>query len=342
MNGIKRGFVTAKLRLSVMAACFIAAGMISSRDVMAQTPAAALLVLNKADNSLAIVDPASGKAVGRVPTGVGPHEVVASSDGKFAFVTNYGDREGGTTLSMIDLAAQKETRRVALGALRRPHGIIFADGKVYFTAELNKLIARYDPAADRVDWMMGTGQDYTHMLVASKDLRQIFTANIGSDSVTAIDRTADNNGFKETLIAVGKGPEGIDISPDGKEVWVANSSDGTVSIIDTATHKVVQTLDVKTKHSNRLKFTLDGTLVLVSDAGSDDVVVLEAATRKERKRIKVGRVPEGILMEPSGARAYVAASQDNSVAVIDLQTLEVVNHIATGHDPDGLAWAQPR
>jgi len=324
-----------------MIGCIFAAGVIS-QATLAQAPGAALLVLNKGDNALAIVDPASGKVLGTVATGVGPHEIVASNDGKFAFVTNYGEREGGTTLSMIDVAARKETRRVTLGALRRPHGIIFADDKVYFTAELNKLIARYDPAADRVDWMMGTGQDYTHMLVASKDLRQIFTANIGSDSVTAIDRTSDNNGFKETLIAVGKGPEGIDISPDGKEVWAANSSDGTVSIIDTATHKVVQTLDLKTKHSNRLKFTLDGTLALVSDAGSDEVVVVDAASRKERTRIKVGRVPLGILMEPGGARAYVAASDDQSVAVIDLKTLQVTKHIAAGKDVDGLAWAVAR
>jgi len=324
-----------------MIGCIFAAGVIS-QATLAQAPGAALLVLNKGDNALAIVDPASGKVLGTVATGVGPHEIVASNDGKFAFVTNYGEREGGTTLSMIDVAARKETRRVTLGALRRPHGIIFADDKVYFTAELNKLIARYDPTADRVDWMMGTGQDYTHMLVASKDLRQIFTANIGSDSVTAIDRTSDNNGFKETLIAVGKGPEGIDISPDGKEVWAANSSDGTVSIIDTATHKVVQTLDLKTKHSNRLKFTLDGTLALVSDAGSDEVVVVDAASRKERTRIKVGRVPLGILMEPGGARAYVAASDDQSVAVIDLKTLQVTKHIAAGKDVDGLAWAVAR
>ena len=324
-----------------MVVCVSAAGLLS-QGATVQTPTAALLVLNKDDNALAIVDPANGKVAGRVPTGEGPHEIVASSDGKFAFVTNYGARAGGTTLSMIDLAAQKETRRVALGALRRPHGAIFADGKVYFTAEANKLIARYDPAADRVDWLMGTGQEYTHMLVASKDLRQIFTTNIGSDSVTAIERTADGAGWRETQIAVGKGPEGIDISPDGKEVWSANSQSGSISIIDAATHQVLQTLDVKTKHSNRLKFTLDGTLVLVSDAESDDVVVVEAATRKELKRIKVGRVPLGILMEPGGVRAYVAASQDNSIAVIDLKSLEVLKHIATGNDPDGLGWAQSR
>ena len=100
----------------------------------AQTPSAALLVLNKEDASLAIVDPATRNVVGRVPTGEGPHEMTVSADGKFAFVGNYGGREPGRTLSVIDLTAQKE-RRVDLGPLRRPHGMFFADGKVYFTAE---------------------------------------------------------------------------------------------------------------------------------------------------------------------------------------------------------------
>jgi YVTN family beta-propeller protein len=319
------------------AVCLVSIGISAAGTKAA--PADVLLVLNKGDNALALVDPTSGTVTARIPTGVGPHEIVASADGKFAFVTNYGDREPGATLSMIDIAAQKETRRVALGGLRRPHGAIFADGKVYFTAEANKLIARYDPAADRVDWFMGTGQDYTHMLVANKDVGQIFTANIGSDTITSIQKAQNANGWKETIITVGKGPEGIDISPDGKEVWAANSQDGTVSIIDATAQKLKETLDVKTKHSNRLKFTLDGALALVSDAEGDEVIVIDAATRKERKRIKVGKVPLGILMEPGGTRAYVATSGVNGVDVIDLKTLEVVSHIATGSDPDGLAWA---
>jgi YVTN family beta-propeller protein len=328
-----------RMRFLGIAAC--AAVTVLASAVLHAQSGDALLVLNKDDNSLAIVDPATGKVTGRVPTGNGPHEMVASSDGKFAFVTNYGDREPGSTLSMIDIAARKETRRVALGSLRRPHGAIFADGKVYFTAEANKLIARYDPATDRVDWLMGTGQDYTHMLVASKNGQQIFTANIGSNSVTSMQQTQNGRDWKETIIAVGKGPEGIDISPDGKEVWAANSEDGTVSIVDAGANKLKETLDIKTKHSNRLKFTLDGALALVSDAEGDEVVVIDAATRKERRRIKVGKVPLGILMEPSGARAYVAASGSNAVDVIDLKTLEVVNRIDTGgKDPDGLAWAQ--
>jgi len=306
----------------------------------AETPSPALLVLNKEDNALAIVDPVAGKVVGRVPTGEAPHEVTVSADGTLAFVANYGAQTPGSTISVIDLASQKELRRVDLGPLRRPHGIMFADGRAYFTAEVNKLIARYDPETNQIDWLLGTGQNGTHMVLLSKDRNRIFTANIGSDSITAIDRASGPMGWSETVIPVGKGPEGIDLSPDEKELWAAHSRDGGVSIIDLAAKKVTGTLDVHTKRSNRLKFTPDGNRVLISDLEAGDLVVLDAPSRREIKRMKLGRNPEGILMAPDGARAYVAVAGDNQVAIVDLKTLEVTGRISTGSGPDGMAWAE--
>ncbi|HMK30775.1 MAG TPA: beta-propeller fold lactonase family protein [Terriglobales bacterium] len=304
----------------------------------AQSPL--LLVLNKTENTMVMVDPASRKVVGKVATGEGPHEVTVSNDGKLAFVANYGAREPGSTLSAIDIAAVRELRRVDLGALRRPHGMAFGDGKVYFTAEANKLIGRYDPASDRIDWLLGTGQNLTHMLVLSPDLSRIFTANIGSDSVSAIERVSAPAGWNQSVIAVGKGPEGIDLSPDGKELWTAHSRDGGVSVIDVAEHRVLQTLDLHTRRSNRLKFTPDGKRVLISDLEADEVLVLDAASRKEIKRLKPGRSPEGVLITPDGKRAYVAVASDNAVAVVDLNILEVTDHIPTGSGPDGMAWVE--
>jgi YVTN family beta-propeller protein len=312
---------------------------LSPKLVFAQTPSPALLVLNKEDNSLSIVDPVSLKTVAQIPTGEGPHEIVASDDGKLAFVGNYGARTPGSTLSVIDLVAQKELHRVDLGALRRPHGLAFADGKLWFTAEQNKLIARYDPATNRLDWLLGIGQNGTHMLVFSKDRALLFTSNIGSDSITLLQRGADSNGWSLTNILVGKGPEGADISPDAREFWAANSGDGTVSIINVAAKKVIQTLDLHTNHSNRLKFTPDGKLALLSDPGSDALVIVDAATRKELKRFTAGRQPEGILIPPDGTRAYVALAGEKTVAIIDLKTLEVTARVAVGNGPDGLAWA---
>jgi len=305
----------------------------------AQTPSPALLVLNKEDNSLSVVDPATLKTVAQISTGEGPHEIVASDDGKWAFIGNYGARIPGSTLSVIDLVAQKELHRVDLGALRRPHGLAFADGKLWFTAEQNKLIARYDPAVNQLDGLLGIGQNGTHMLVFSKDHSLLFTSNIGSDSITVLQRGSDPNGWTLTNISVGKGPEGADISPDAREFWAANSGDGTVSIIDVAAKRVTQTLDLHTNHSNRLKFTPDGKLVLISDPGSNALVIVDAASRKELKRFSVGRQPEGIVIPPDGARAYVALAGEKTVAVIDLKTLEVNARISVGNGPDGLAWA---
>jgi len=180
-----------------------------------------------------------------VPTGEDPHEVIASTDGKFAFASNYGSSRP-STISMIDLIAQKEIRRVNLGALGRPHGIAFADGKVYFTAEASRKIARYDPADDKVDWVFETGQDTTHMLVISRDRNAMFTSDIGSATISAIYRTSSNAEWNHVAILVGQGPEAIDLSPDGKEVWTAHSGDGGISIIDVGARRVVQNAE----HSN--------------------------------------------------------------------------------------------
>lgn len=327
-----------------IAACFalILAGFTGAISAGAQTPSPALLVLEKSDEKLAIVDPGSLKVVGRVPSGGAPHEVIASDDGKFAYISNYASQQLGQlkTLSVVDLNAQKAMATVDLGVLRAPHGLAFGDGKVYFTAEANKVIGRYDPASSQVDWVLGTGQNVTHMIVLSKDLKTIFTSNIGSDTICVIEPGGGRNGWNVTPVSVGKGPEGFDLSPDGREVWAANSGDGTVSVIDVASKKVTATLDMKTKRTNRLKFTPDGKLVVISDDGGGEVVFVDAATRKERKRLKVGKGPEGTLVQPDGAKAYVALSGDNAVAVIDLKTLEVTGKIATGNGPDGLAWVQ--
>lgn len=324
-----------------LTAFFIAASVPPSS--LAQTPSPALLVLEKDDEKLAIVDPASLKIVGRVPSGGAPHEIIASADGKFAYISNYASQKGVLkTISVIDLVSQKALAPVDLGTLRAPHGLALADGKVYFTAEANKVIGRYDPATNLVDWVLGTGQNFTHMVAVSKDLNTVFTSNIGSNSICVIEQTSNPRGkdWNVTVVAVGKGPEGFDVSPDGHEVWAANSQDGSVSVIDVATKKVTATIDAQTKHSNRLKFTPDGKLALISDAGGDALVIVDTASRKLVKTLSVGKGPEGVLVQPDGTKAYVALSGENAVAVVDLKKLEVIAKIQTGKDPDGLAWAE--
>jgi YVTN family beta-propeller protein len=297
-----------------------------------------LLVLNKEGN-VAIVDPKTQTVLGRGPTGEGPHEVVASTDGKLAIASNYGTAQApGHTLSVIDIATRKEIHRVDISPLERPHGLFAADGKIYFTAEQNKIIARYDPATNRVDWSLGTGQDGTHMIALSKDRNQIYTSNIRSGTITIFDRVGNPPDWHATVVKVGPGAEGFDVSPDGKQIWAANAGDGTVSIVDIAKKETVLTFDVASKRSNRLKFTPDGKFALISDLTSGEVIVVDVASRKSIRRFPVGRGVAGILITPDGSKAYAAATTDNWVAVIDLKTFEVTGKIATGTGPDGMDW----
>jgi YVTN family beta-propeller protein len=307
----------------------------------AQSAGGRLVVLNKEEATLVTVDAATGNVLGRVATGDGPHEVAVSDDGRTAFVANYGTGSApGSTISVIDLSAHKELRRVDVSPLRRPHGVHVADGKVYFTAEVNRLVARYDPQSNRVDWLLGTGQAGTHMVLVSGDGARMYTANIGSNTISIIERGANPLAWNETLVSVGRGPEGFDVSPDGRELWAAHSQDGGVSIVDLADKKVTATLDLQTKRSNRLKFTRDGKRVLISDLDAGQLVVVDAASRKEVKRLPLGRMPEGILIPPDGAKAYVAVAGDGIVAIVDLKTLQVTGKIETGKGPDGMAWAK--
>jgi YVTN family beta-propeller protein len=350
---------------AVLIGSLFAAGSLHAES----TPKDALLVLSKGDHTLAIVDPSSLKVVAKAPVGEDPHEVIASTDGKVAYVSNYG---GGryNTLAVIDLIDQKALGSIDLGPLRGPHGLVFVDGKTWFTAEAAKAIGRYDPATKKVDWILGTGQNRTHMIYVSNDMKRIVTTNVSSGTVSIIEKsTRPAGGFgpgpggpppgmprgrggppmgppggdwDETVVPVGRGSEGFDVSPDGKEVWTANAGDGTVSIIDFAGKKVIQTLEANVRGANRLKFTPDGKLVFISTLSGPDLVIIDAKNRAEQKRVKIGHGAAGIQMQPDGARAYVACTPDNYVAVIDLKSLEVSGHIDAGLGPDGLAWAVER
>lgn len=311
-----------------------------ARSAGAQAPGPRLVVLNKEDATLVTVDPASGTVLGTVPTGEGPHEVTVSPDGRTAVVGNYGSQTPGVSLSVVDLAAMKESHRVDVLPLRRPHGVFFNGGAVYFTSETNRILARYDIASNRVDWLFGTGQAGTHMVWVNADASRIYACNIGGNSISILERGANPLAWNQTVVPVGRGPEGFDVTPDGRELWAAHSQDGGVSIIDLQQKKVTATIDLRTKRSNRLKFTPDGKTALISDLDAGELLVVDVASRAVTKRIPLGRMVEGILVEPGGARAYVAVAGDNHVAVVDLASLTVTKRIDTGRGPDGMAWVK--
>lgn len=355
----------------VRTAAALFAGLFACSVLAQPTPNQALLALSKQNHTLSIVDPGSMTIVATVPVGDDPHEVVASTDGRTAYVSNYGFGRFHT-LAVIDLVEQKQLPFIDLGALKGPHGLDFVDGKVWFTAEAAKAIGSYDPATKKVDWIMGTGQDRTHMVYVFPDAKRILTTNVNAATVSILDKVnrpagmppgpppgmpPNGNGgpppgmrmgpppgppggdWEETVIPVGHGSEGFDVSPDGKEAWVANAQDGTISVIDLGSKKVVATLQADVPGANRLKFTPDGKYVLVSPGSA--LVVLDATTRTMVHRLSDIHASGGILMQPDGTRAYVACGRDGYVAAVDLKAWKMVGKVNVA-GPDGLAWAEQK
>ena len=329
-----------------------------------------LLALSKNNHTLAIVDPVSFKVIARVAVGSDPHEVIASADGKTAYVTNYG---GGSfhELYVIDLIGYKPLPLIDTRPLMGPHGLVFADGKAWFTAEGSKSVGRYDPQTAKLDWSMGTGQDRTHMLYVTPDGKNIYTTNVNAGTVSILVNSImapqmppggnppsgaqappvgpggnpppgggqQRTEWVQTVVPVSKGCEGFDVSPDGKELWTVSATDGNIFIVDIAARIQTSKIDAQILGANRLEFTPDGKRVLISTLRSGDLYVYDVATHKEIKRIPMGHGAAGILVDPDGSRAFVGCTPDNYVAVIDLKKLEVSGHIDVGGGPDGLAWA---
>lgn len=323
-------------RLYMMALC-LAGLLIVSTTMQAQTgQSRKLLALSKADHTLAIVDPGSLKVLAKMPVGADPHEVIASTDGKMAYVSNTG---GGRfhVLNVIDLVAQKTIDSIDTSPLLGPHGLAFTNGKLWFTAEGSKAVASYDPAIKKVDWIMGTGQGRTHMVEVTKDGQHVYTTSTDGGTVSLLNKA--NTNWVQTVIITSKGVEGFDISPDGKEIWAVAAENGSIYIIDTASKAVIKTLDAKAVGANRLRITYDGKLALISSLRTGELIIYDVKARKELKRLKVGTGAAGLLIDLDNTRAFVACSPDHYVAVVDLKTFEVTTRIDVGKTPDGLAWA---
>jgi YVTN family beta-propeller protein len=337
----------------VTAALAVSLALQGTPSVQAQTPGR-LLVVNKAEASLSVVDLAQRGEIARIPTGDSPHEVAVSPDGQIAVVTNYGTRaEPGNTLTVVDLGTLQPVATIDLGEQLRPHGITWlpGTGRVAVTTEGSGTLTIVDVESRSVVAAIPTGQRTSHQVSVTPDGRRAFVANIGSGSVTVINL--------ETLatlrsISTGSGAEGVAVSPNGKEVWVTNRAENTVTILDAGTLETLTTLP-SAEFPIRVVFTPGGDRALVTNARSAQLRVFDVESRREVKTIPIeapvieGRdqvisfegspSPIGLLADPDGRHAYVATASGDAVAVVDLEAGAVVDLIPVGKEPDGLALA---
>lgn len=326
---------------------------------LAGIPSAAdtLLIANKTDNTVDLYDLEAGRSRATSPTGEGPHEVAISPDGRTAVISNYGRRGApGSSLTVLDVGDGRVLRTIPLGEHQRPHGMVWYAGKrLAVTTEGSQHLLVVDPGKGRILEAVETGQRTSHMVAVTPDGKRAFVANIGSGSVTVIDL---KKGKKIRDIVTGEGAEGIAVTPDGKEVWVGNRGADTLSIIDPESLEIVSTVKCP-GFPIRIVFTPDGTRALVSCAEAGEVALFDARSREPllRRKLDLSTVPDaatrlfgdrfgespvpvGLVVSTDGRRAWVAATQADVVVVVDTETLEVVELIQAGHEPDGMALAR--
>jgi YVTN family beta-propeller protein len=295
-----------------------------------------LVVLNKSDHTAALVDPATGEVLRTVPTGVAPHEAAASPDGTRVYVADYGASQAGHTLTVIDPWRGVVLRTVDLAPHTRPHGLAVDDtGAVWITTEGSRSLLRLDPETLAITDVFETGQEVTHMVALSPDGRRAYTTSMGSGTVTFVDRQTG----EIRSLTTGNGPEGIAVTPDGAELWVAHRDDDDVAVLDAATGEELARLSTA-QFPIRVETTPDGARVLVSSAEGNVLEIFDRATREKVGEIRMGAAPIGIEVAPDGRRAWVANTGADTVTVVDLESATVVDTLEPGREPDGMVWVR--
>ncbi len=303
-----------------------------------------LLVAQKGDQSLAIVDPVAGKVLASVPEGgITGHEVTASPDGRFAYVPVYGNSgvgspgTDGTRMVVIDLAARKVSGEVDFGHGIRPHLPVFGpkDGLLYVTTELDRTVSVIDPRTLKIVGAVPTGQAESHMLAIAHDGRRGYTANVGPGTVSVLDLAARKT---VAVIPISGNTQRISISNDDRWVFTADQTQPRMAVIDTATNTVAKWVAIEGTGYGSAP-TPDGRWLLMAVPGKDQVAVIDLKTMTAARTVGVCAFPQEVVARPDGKAAYVSCMHSNQVAVIDLATWKVARLIETGKGTDGLAWA---
>ena len=306
---------------------------------------ARLLVDQKGDRSLAIVDPVAGKVIADVAeNGTTGHEVAASPDGRLAFVPIYGNSgvgkpgTDGTNIVVVDVASHKVVGEIDFNYGARPHCAVFGptDGLLYVTTEMDQSVTVIDPKTLKIIDAIPTGQPESHMLALSHDGLRGYTANVGPGTVSVLDLKT-----RKTLkvIPVSGSVQRIAISNDDRWVFTSDVTAPRLAVIDTETNALAKWVKLDGLGYGSA-VTPEGHFLLIAIPDANAVDVIDLKTMTLAAKVAVGKSPQEVLVRPDGKAAYVSCIGSDEVDEIDGSTWKVTRAIATGKGTDGLGWAK--
>ncbi|MGN6555467.1 MAG: YncE family protein, partial [Verrucomicrobiota bacterium] len=332
------------LRLVLILASLNLASELNAAEPRTATSSGRLLVANKGDHTLSIVDPVAGRVIAATAEdGITGHEVAASPDGRRAFVPIYGNagvgRPGtdGSLLRVIDLEKHELSGTVDFGRGVRPHCAVIGpkNGLLYVTTEIENSVTIIDPRALKIVGTIPTGQPESHMLAISRDGRRGYTANVGPGTVSVLDLEAKK---LLTVIPISRSTQRIALSVDDRWAFTADQTHPQLAVIDTATNGIRSWIALPGTAYGTAP-TPDGRWLIVALDRINQIGVIDLSRMKLVRTLDVPRSPQEVLIQPDGAKAYVSCSASRQVAMIDLKNWTVEKLITTGAGADGLAWA---
>jgi DNA-binding beta-propeller fold protein YncE len=303
-----------------------------------------LLVANKGDHSVSLVDPETEEQMTTLPeNGVTGHELIASPDGKLAFVPIYGNSgvgspgTDGQLIRVMDLGKRQTIATIDFGRGVRPHCPVFnpKTGVLYVTTEIENTVSIIDPSTFAIIGSIPTGKPQSHMLVVSHDGRRGYTTNVGSGTVSVLDLEAKQ---LITIIPVTTVVQRISITPDDQRVFTADQTKLRLVVINTATNSVGPSIPLPGLAYGTAG-TADGRWLVAALPGVRQVALIDLSILRVVKTLDVPKSPQEVLIRPDGLKAYVSCDKSGQIAVIDLTTWKVEKLIKVGPVADGLAWA---
>lgn len=310
----------------------------------ADLSAGKLVITNKGDRTLSIIDPVTNKEIGVVPEeGVTGHEVAASPDGKLAYVPIFGNSgvgkpgTDGQLIRVIDLEKKAIVNTLDFGRGIRPHCPIFCEktGLLYVTTESENTVSVIDPVALKVIGSVTTGQEQSHMLAVSRDGKRGYTSNVGPGSVSVLDLEK-----RELIkvIPVARMSQRISLSVDDKLAFTSDQFQPLLVVIDTEKNEVKTHVKLPDIGYGTAP-TPDGKFLVVALVNANKVAIVDLESMKVSATMDVPKAPQAVVVRPDGAVAYVSCDKSGQIAVIDLKENKVSTLITVGKVADGMAWA---
>lgn len=307
------------------------------------TPRPTLVVVNQSGSTVSVIDLTLGKTVATLPTGHFPHEVAVSADGRWAVVTDYGDRTPGSTLTVVDLQTLTVARTIDLAPRMRPHSAAFLADRhtMAVTSETSGAVLLVDIVTGAVTGQVATEQRLSHMLALHADGRHVYTANIGEGSLSAMDLTGKE---PTRTLPVSVQTEGIGLNAAGTQTWLGSNKTNKVYVVDLAAWRVIDSVQTGGM-PYRIGFDPTGRVAVITNPTSDEILFLDATTRAPLGVLNVGggatpSQPEGLTLSPDGKTAWVTLNGSAEVVELDLATRTVRRRFPVGEGPDGIAYVE--